>query len=45
MSKDCIIIQGPIHDQQRMVKSWEGFNTIYSTWDDEKQKWDESDWQ
>tara|TARA_Y100001937_G_scaffold45416_2_gene63809 strand:+ start:10719 stop:11369 length:651 start_codon:yes stop_codon:yes gene_type:complete len=38
MSKHCIIIQGPIHDQQRMVKSWEGFNTIYSTWDDEKQK-------
>tara|TARA_R100001163_G_scaffold62606_1_gene53551 strand:- start:264 stop:908 length:645 start_codon:yes stop_codon:yes gene_type:complete len=38
MSKDCVVIQGPTHDQERMSKAWEGFNVIYSTWDDEKPK-------
>ena len=36
MSKNCVVIQGPTHDQDRMSKAWQQYNVIYSTWEDEK---------
>ena len=38
MSKECIVIQGPTHDYERMAKSWANFDLIYSTWEGEKDK-------
>ena len=36
MSKQCVIIQGPTHDYERMRKAWDGFEVIYSTWEEEE---------
>jgi len=38
MPKDCIIIQGPTHDYERVARSWENFDLIYSTWEGEEKK-------
>tara|TARA_Y100001972_G_scaffold127679_1_gene185288 strand:+ start:337 stop:984 length:648 start_codon:yes stop_codon:yes gene_type:complete len=38
MSKNCVIVQGPTHDYERVSKSWESFDLIYSTWEGEEKE-------